>query len=51
MICYMIFNSNFAEKMILHTNHQPNLNDNLGLNLGWVAQLLYTIGMKLLSQM
>ena len=42
MICYLIFISNFAEKIILHTNYLPNVTENLGSNLGWVAQLIYT---------
>ena len=51
MICNLILIYNFAEKMILHTNQLPNFTKNLGSNPGWVAQLLYNIGMKLLLQM
>ena len=51
IIFHLILIPNFAEKMILHTNHLPNLTENLGSNVVRVAQLLYNIGMKLLSQM
>ena len=51
MICYLILISNFAEKMILHTNYLPNVTENLGSNLGCFAQLIYNIVMKLLPQM
>ena len=43
MICYLILISNFAKKMILHTNYLPNVSENLGSNLRWVAQLIYNI--------
>ena len=51
MNCYLILIANFAEKMILQTNHLPNFTENLGSNVVQVAQLLYNIWMKLLSQM
>ena len=51
MICYLILISNFAEKMILHTNYIENVTENMGSNLGWDAQPIYNIVMKLLPQM
>ena len=51
MIYYLILISNFAEKMIIHANYLPNVIKNLGSNLGWVAQFIYDIVMKLLPHM
>ena len=51
MICYLSFIPIFFKKMIPHKNHQTNLIENLGSNLIQVAQLLYNIGMNLVSQM
>ena len=48
--CHLIYISNFAEKLILHTSHLTNFTKNLGSNLIRVAKLLYNIGIKLLSQ-
>ena len=35
----------------LISNDLPNFSENLWSNLGWVAQLLYNVGMKLLPKM
>ena len=51
MIFYLILIQHFAKKMILHTNPPLNFTKNRGFNLVRVAQILYNIGMKLLSQM
>ena len=51
MICNLILISNFSKKMILYTNYLPNVTENLGSNLEWVAQLIYNVEMKLLPQM
>ena len=50
MDCYLASIPNFAEQLILHTNHLSNFTENRGSNLIQVAKLLYIIGMKLLSQ-
>ena len=49
MICHLILIKHFAEKMILHKKNLPNFSENLRPNLVLAAQILYSIGMKLLS--
>ena len=49
MVCHLILIKHFAEKMILHKKDLPNFSENLRPNLVLAAQILYSIGMKLLS--
>ena len=46
---HLILIPNLAKKLILHRIHLANFTENLGSNLIRDAQLLTTIGMRLLS--